>query len=157
MRSNDAFIGFPHDFFAFTMLQEIVARMVGLQLGEYKHAVGSFHIYDKHIARAKRYLREGWQSQIRMPPIPSGDPTLAIASVLELEARIRKGRVVDLRAHGLDPYWDDLVRILQIYACYKRDDRDAMSGLSEQMTTEIYKPYIDKKRFTARRRRVHRR
>ena len=35
MRSNDAFIGLPHDIFAFTMLQEIMARSLGLELGTY--------------------------------------------------------------------------------------------------------------------------
>src|SRR5216684_3838299 len=50
MRSNDAFLGLPHDVFAFTFLQEIIARSVGVELGLYKHAVGSLHLYDKHQA-----------------------------------------------------------------------------------------------------------
>src|ERR1700690_496760 len=32
MRSNDAFWGLPHDVFAFTMLQEYVARTIGVEL-----------------------------------------------------------------------------------------------------------------------------
>ena len=39
MRSNDAYWGLPHDVFAFTMLQEILARSLTLELGTYKHAV----------------------------------------------------------------------------------------------------------------------
>ena len=35
MRSNDAFLGLPHDVFAFTFLQKIIARSVGVQLGTY--------------------------------------------------------------------------------------------------------------------------
>ena len=34
MRSNDAYKGLPHDIFCFTMLQEVVARTLGLELGE---------------------------------------------------------------------------------------------------------------------------
>lgn len=45
MRSNDAFLGLPHDVFAFTMLQEILARSLGVNLGVYKHFVGSMHLY----------------------------------------------------------------------------------------------------------------
>ena len=41
MRSNDVFKGLPHDVFAFTMLQEIMARSLGVEIGTYKHAVGS--------------------------------------------------------------------------------------------------------------------
>ena len=37
MRSNDAFLGLPHDIFCFTMLQEIMARSLGVELGSYKH------------------------------------------------------------------------------------------------------------------------
>src|SRR5262245_55123087 len=33
MRSNDAFLGLPHDIFAFTMLQEILARSLSVELG----------------------------------------------------------------------------------------------------------------------------
>lgn len=33
MRSNDAVIGMPHDVFAFTMLQELIARSLGAELG----------------------------------------------------------------------------------------------------------------------------
>jgi thymidylate synthase len=40
MRSNDAFLGLPHDIFSFTMLQEILARDLSVGLGSYKHAVG---------------------------------------------------------------------------------------------------------------------
>ncbi len=33
MRSNDAYLGLPHDVFCFTMLQEIIARSLGLDIG----------------------------------------------------------------------------------------------------------------------------
>jgi thymidylate synthase len=45
MRSNDAYLGLPHDVFAFTMVQELIARSIGVSLGTYKHAVGSLHLY----------------------------------------------------------------------------------------------------------------
>src|SRR5450759_4353018 len=61
MRSNDAFLGLPHDIFAFTMLQEIIARTLGVEMGTYKHAVGSLHLYDKNRNSAQQFLDEGWQ------------------------------------------------------------------------------------------------
>ena len=53
MRSNDAYIGLAHDVFAFTFMQEIVARDVGLDLGTYTHSVGSLHLYDQDERRAR--------------------------------------------------------------------------------------------------------
>ena len=61
MRSNDAYLGLPHDVFAFTLIQELVARSVSLEVGQYFHAVGSLHLYEKDEGRAKQYLEEGLQ------------------------------------------------------------------------------------------------
>src|SRR5207247_7673262 len=75
MRSNDAFLGMAHDIFCFTMLQEIVARDLSIDIGTYKHSVGSFHLYETSVNSAKGYLSEGWQpTDTAMPPMPIGDP-----------------------------------------------------------------------------------
>ena len=83
MRSNDAFKGLPHDVFAFTMLQEILARSLGVELGEYKHAVGSLHLYEEDREKARHFVEEGWQSTVLMPPMPFGDPWPSIRRVLK--------------------------------------------------------------------------
>src|SRR3954471_14219705 len=44
MRGNDAVIGLLCDTFAFTMIQELAARRLGVQPGSYTHHVGSMHI-----------------------------------------------------------------------------------------------------------------
>ena len=62
MRSNDAFLGLPHDFFSFTMIQEVLARTVNLEIGVYKHVVGSLHLYEENIEQAEQFITEGWQS-----------------------------------------------------------------------------------------------
>lgn len=99
MRSNDAFIGLPHDVFAFTMIQEIIARTVGVELGIYKHAVGSLHLHESDRPGARQYLREGWQSTVPMPPMPNSAPWNAIKVVLRAEHMIRHGK--DIRCAQL--------------------------------------------------------
>ena len=90
MRSNDVFVGLPHDVFCFTMIQEIIARSLSVEIGTYKHAVGSLHIYEKSKNNVQDYIDEGWQStKIVMPPMPEGDPCQSIATVLEAEQTIR--------------------------------------------------------------------
>jgi thymidylate synthase len=74
MRSNDIYRGFPGDVFAFTFIQEIIARTIGLEVGSYSHFVGSLHLYNSDEERARNYLNEGFQSPISMPPMPEGDP-----------------------------------------------------------------------------------
>ncbi len=144
MRSNDAFLGLSHDVFAFTMLQEIVARAVGVELGTYKHAVGSLHLYDEHRENAERYIDEGWQSTVSMPAMPDGDPWPSITRLLEAEADIRNGRDIQISRLGLDPYWADLVRLLQIFGNYKAGDTRAIERLKKEMSYDIYKVFIDK-------------
>ncbi|MBT5320645.1 MAG: thymidylate synthase, partial [Chloroflexi bacterium] len=144
MRSNDAFLGLPHDVFSFTMLQEIVARSLSVDLGTYKHIVGSFHLYDRHVPKAEEFLGEGWQStDSAMPLMPLGDPWPAISSLLELEPLIRAGDSIDDSALlSVDPYWADLVRLLQIFRASQDGARDRMIELNRSMSSDAFAPFV---------------
>jgi thymidylate synthase len=139
MRSNDAYIGLPHDVFCFTMLQEMIARTINCELGSYRHFVGSLHLYDRDRPKAASLIEEGFQSRIEMPPMPVGDPWPAVAILLSAEARIRAGDEFDVNGLGLDSYWRDLVRLLQIF--HSRNDQyiEAVRG---GMSFTRYRLYI---------------
>jgi thymidylate synthase len=138
MRSNDAYIGLPHDVFCFTMLQEVVARSLDQEVGRYTHFVGNMHLYDEHRALAQNLVDEGYQARIEMPPMPRGDPWQSIGTVLAAEARIRTGEVFDANLPGLDPYWSDLIRILQTFI----SDDERIDTLKGSMSFQRYAPYI---------------
>lgn len=145
MRSNDAFLGLPHDIFTFTMLQEIMARSLSVELGTYKHSVGSLHLYAKNIDGAKKYLDEGWQSTVSMPAMPAGSPWPSIKSLLEAESTIRSGNGVEVDNLKLDPYWADFVRLLQIFRHSKNQETKEIAGLKRKMSSHIYNTYIAKR------------
>ncbi|MGH2843189.1 MAG: thymidylate synthase, partial [Solirubrobacteraceae bacterium] len=44
MRANDIYRGMTSDVFSFTFLQELLARELGVRVGEYVHSVGSLHL-----------------------------------------------------------------------------------------------------------------
>jgi len=147
MRSNDAFMGLPHDVFAFTMLQELVARSLGLEVGQYKHAVGSLHLYASDVKAANDYINEDMQERIPMPAMPSGDQWTAVEKLLMAERAIRRGRAPSMR--GVDPYWADLIRLLQVYR-YSRDaangpQRRQITVIRKQMVSDMYDTYIAKR------------
>jgi thymidylate synthase len=146
MRSNDAWLGLPHDVFCFTMLQEILARSLSLDLGTYKHAVGSLHLYVKSLENAERYLSEGWQStQFPMPPMPTGDPWPGIGLLLQAESSIRTSDTFDEAIlEKMQPYWADLARLLLIFRCKRKKNTDKIKGLLGQMSTSVYSTFIDK-------------
>jgi len=145
MRSNDAFLGMPHDIFSFTMLQEIIARSLGVGVGRYIHAVGSLHLYLKNRKSAKEYLRAGWQpTNIAMPAMPAKNPWPAIRRLLTIERKLRKGEVVEIR--GLQPYWADLARLLSVFAQFKKRDADGIARVRKQMSARVYDRYVEDKR-----------
>jgi len=143
MRSNDAYIGLPHDVFSFTMLQEIIARATDVEVGEYRHFAGSLHLYDCQFADAQAYLDEGFQSEIEMPQMPNGDQWHSVRTLEELAQTIREGKPVDLAATGLDEYWKDLVRLLQAYSASRRRDAAELKKLKAEMHSPVYGMFIE--------------
>ena len=154
MRSNDAFIGLPHDIFAFTMLQEIMARSIGVEIGAYKHVAGSLHLYDSDITNAQQYIGEAFQTRIPMPPMPTGDPWRSISAVIDAEVQVRNGNVVDVDALSIGPYWQDIIRLLQIFRFFKNGDTHQITKLNKKMDSDVFAPYIEQKRRTARKQEV---
>ncbi|MFL6629775.1 MAG: thymidylate synthase [Vitreoscilla sp.] len=147
MRSNDAWLGLPHDVFTFTMLQELMARSLGVELGEYKHSVGSLHIYDEHAEKATTFLDEGWQPHRTMSPMPKGDPWEAVKRLVALERRVRQGKADDEDPRqSMDPYWADLVTLLMIYkASRPPNNRNEVARLRRRLSDDVYTMYINKR------------
>jgi thymidylate synthase len=150
MRSNDVFLGLPNDVFAFTMMQELFARALNVELGTYKHVVGSLHLYDRDKDSARLFIDEGWQPTMPMPPMPIGDPWPSVRTLLRAEPSIRRAGRAGGRASRLDPYWQDLLRLLQIHWHFKNNNPHAIARIKKQMHSRVYDSYIERLRRTAR-------
>lgn len=124
MRSNDAYLGLPHDVFAFTMLQEIVARSVDAEVGTYIHVAGSLHLYDEHEAGARAFLAEGFTTKKAMPPMAIGNPWPDVDNLVRVEKAIRHGELPDFSTID-SHYWADLARLLALFALKRRPDSEA--------------------------------
>lgn len=148
MRSNDAYYGLPHDVFCFTMLQEMMARRLEVELGEYYQYVGSMHLYEEMLERAEAYIDEGVQQVREMPEMPKSDPFSIVDRLLEAEARIRKGEMVDAARHFEEPYWADLVRLIQAFWArfHFQDHGTELDRLSDEISYPDYRIYIDGRR-----------
>lgn len=146
MRSNDAFLGLPHDVFAFTMLQEIMARSLGVEVGEYWHSVGSLHLYARNRDESQSYIDEGFQSSlVQMAPMPLGDPWESIKELLKVENVIRIGEEMDFESLPLPSYWLDLARLLKIYAFDKAGDINMAEALVAKLKDSVYGMYLQRK------------
>jgi thymidylate synthase len=148
MRSNDAFLGLPHDVFSFTMLQEIAARELGVGLGSYLHSVASLHLYDDNEkldsrSKAQQYLAEGLHEFVSMPAMPMGSPWPAIQQVLGAERKIRGGDHEYEIPTSLDPYWADLVRLIKAYSIDKTGQPSTkLEELLADIVCPAYRLYI---------------
>ncbi len=127
MRSNDAYLGLPHDIFSFSMLQEIAAKQLNLELGSYFHSVGSLHLYDdtdeegdpKPTTNAKEYVDEKYMGVKPMPAMPDADPWAWIQRLVQAEAGYRQGSLETPLDVSAPTYWKDLDCLLRAYSGIK--------------------------------------
>jgi thymidylate synthase len=143
MRSNDAYFGLPHDVFAFTMIQEVVARSIGVELGEYKHCAGSLHLYEDQLSSAKAYLGEAWQATVPMPEMPAVYPWPSIQKIQGIEHALREGAELEVERTGLHPYWDDIARLLAAYRAARGRDIYRLRAIQASLHSATYKVFIE--------------
>jgi thymidylate synthase len=145
LRSNDAYWGLPHDVFCFTMLQEMMARRLGVELGEYYQYVGSMHAYVDYLDRMGEYVGEGHQRAVEMPAMPVGNPFLLVEDLLEAENRIRHGKAVVASEVTPEAYWADIVRLLQVF--WASNNTGRLDELRAEFADPIYRSYLEGRRY----------
>ncbi|GAC1558916.1 MAG: thymidylate synthase [Beijerinckiaceae bacterium] len=144
LRSNDAYWGLPHDIFCFTMLQEMMARRLQAELGEYYQFVGSMHVYEKFLEPMRQYITEGHQRTVEMPPMPQRDPFELVGILLKTESRLRAGEEIVANEIIPDEYWADIIRLLQVFWASGENERlDALKG---EFANPIYRSYLEARR-----------
>lgn len=148
MRSNDAYKGLPHDVFCFTMIQEMMARRLGAEPGEYLHYAGSMHIYEPDLDEVRGYVTEGHQRTVEMPPMPPGDPFDLAETLVAAEGRIRAGEPFSASETVMDPYWADFLRLLQAF--WASGDGAKLDALKADIA-QAFRIFVDSRRDKPRR------
>ena len=103
-----------------------------------------FHLYDEDVPKARKFLAEGWQSNIPMPPMPAGNQWPSVEKLKVIEQKIRSGEGSDIDNLCLDAYWADIGRALEIFALTKGTPSEAASpqveSLSKAMSSDFFRP-----------------
>lgn len=55
-RSADIFLGLPFNIASYSLLTAMVARVTGLERGEFVHTIGDAHLYQNHFSQARTQL-----------------------------------------------------------------------------------------------------
>lgn len=106
MRSSDAWLGLPYDLFNFAMLQRSVARALGRGVGPMTVIIGSCHLYERDLERAREVVNAGLvttsydPTQILIPEPPAFNEHFKL---VEFEERFRTGG----ESTGEDPKFYD--------------------------------------------------
>lgn len=122
MRSNDLVLGLPHDVFAFTCFQELMALELGVELGHYTHVANSLHVYDRDAARVKAVLAMPAPDESYSRPMPTMTTLPPVVTLHAFETKIRAAKnapeLVNIMHEAkstlqlLHGYWYDWVCVL---------------------------------------------
>jgi thymidylate synthase len=138
MRANDLDCGLLSDVFSFTMIQEYTAIQLGLELGMYTHFIGSAHICDRNTERVTHVLNEAADRSaphtFPFAEMPKTTTATTIVHVLEHEEDLRTNgvqyMVEEIRATGLEPYWQQPLLLFEVYRQLQHDE-------AEQVGTDV--------------------
>ncbi len=98
-RSGDIALGIPFNLAAYSILTQIIAQEVGLELGQFAHTIIDAHIYvaEKGTPNEKYDHLEGLKEQIKREPLPL--PKLKIAKKPIDELTFDDFELIDYRHH----------------------------------------------------------
>ncbi|SFN91480.1 thymidylate synthase [Xenorhabdus japonica] len=118
MRANDAYVGMLGDIFSFTFIQEFIASMLGCEVGQYTHNVGSIHIYQPNQEKVQSILElpfKTFEPICSLPVMPKSDFSV-VSKVLEYEKKIRCSELSlnDINHLPLDEYWIEILRLFKV-------------------------------------------
>jgi thymidylate synthase len=88
MRSQSAAFVQPYDVFLMTMLQEILANELGIEIGEYQHFCGSMHYFSNEEKMVDSIIESNDYTD-RMPEMPKESNMQNIRKLLEFEQEVR--------------------------------------------------------------------
>ena len=121
MRGNDAVIGLLCDTFAFTMIQELAARRLGVALGHYTHHVGSMHINVLDRDKVTAILTEADTTPAPQFPAPAmpGLSSAELELLMDWETALRTGTgnltAETLAGLPLPDYWRQVLLLFDAY------------------------------------------
>lgn len=168
MRSNNAFILLPYNIFEFSLLAEIIAKEVGVEMGHMYYNALSMHIYEEHYDLSKTIVDSKDElTNLQFPPMPfNPEPMAEVKKLIRLEAKIRhisaglnnsnigewlkdvivlgKGEDNEIK---LDEYWKQFYYLLLYFIVSKKtNDKEALKKVAA-LITDPYKKYLDEEDF----------
>lgn len=140
IRSNDAIWGFSGiNVFEWSVLQQMVAHWIGVEVGVMAYTASSFHLYDYHYEKAEKMVADAKTKTLYDFGVPQlkfetafEDFDAAMAEFFNIEKDIQDR--TPLTTAVKDPLLNGILRMLQIYrAVLDKDDIEEVCWLLNDM------------------------
>lgn len=164
MRSNNAFILLPYNIFEFSLLAEIIAKEVGVEMGDMYYNALSMHIYEDNYEIAKK-VSEGTDelTGVVFPEMPfDPKPMDEVKKLIRLESKIRHisaglnnanidewlKDTIEIGTRDKDKielhdYWKQFYYLLLYFIVSKKtSDKAALKKVAD-LIHDPYKKYLD--------------
>jgi thymidylate synthase len=127
MRSQSVFSIMPYDIFLFSLFQEAFACYLGVELGDYIHVSGSFHIYDDEFEKAFQIVNHKDALSFEMHKMREFNPNIVnelFKAERDIRNLIKNGQIdsIDLSKYNLDDYWKHFLAAM--YTAYLYPERE---------------------------------
>jgi thymidylate synthase len=144
LRSNDLFLGLPHNFIQFTYLQEILAGWLGLDVGKYFQLSDSLHVYAHDLDKIGRPMKlEGVPvntDSLAFPRDESEDAFRRLSSDVDLmiDERNRPNSVARLVSEStLLPEFRNLLSLLAAEALRRRGEPEMAIDMMTECSNDV--------------------
>lgn len=154
MRSNNAKFLFPYNIFEFSLLSEVIAREVGVDLGCLHFQSVSMHLYENDFEVARQIVEEmKYETYKYDNPIPTTSKCLPqIKKLIKLEADLRHASMgiseenldswIEQGKSELDSYWVQFYNIILLFIAEKKLLDSNLSLKIYNELNDIWKQYI---------------
>lgn len=143
IRSNDAIYGLPQNIFQFTHLQEIMAGMLGIDVGQYVQVSDSLHVYQNDyykiddIRPNKNDIYDTWRPSDARMKQKEFDSMIQLGMMIE--KGWRNGYALHREFDTGNTYWNSFFNVIRFYNCYKHDP-NMCKNVFDHITNEYCVP-----------------
>jgi thymidylate synthase len=128
MRSNDVWLGLPYDLLTATMLHELMAGWLNVELGTYHHHVDSLHLYAQHDQAA---------AEVAACVVQPSPVMAALSAPVEGFTDFLMSVVTSTISPEADPSWTAMAQILASYRAWSAGDRPGAQDLAAGISGEL--------------------
>ena len=146
MRAQQAFTVLPYDAFLFMTIQLVLASQLGVQVGDYIHFSGTFHVYESEEPDILQTVNSDLKhAALPLPPLGADASSEFVRQLIRLESRLREhvgnedrqGLIDTASAEGEGNLLDVARRVLSDFALRKVGLLDEALTVSAKLPPDI--------------------